>query len=194
MKRLKEGNLTIGRCKRRLPATLDQFHAPQFIGAVEIGIICQMMHSAAWIISTHPQYSAEEKKLFGDIAALAHYATNEPFLRFPRRVGDALINASADACRIISADVFAGQPVKDLSYFYTLYFWLSDVIEAGIVTLHGGTAFDAAWDLVKGWMLEPAREETLPLVEKSCRKRARKFSDVLAQYGLFVHQHQEMAA
>lgn len=180
------------RTERRLLTTLRQHSHYIALGAIECAIAGQFLHSGLFNIAHDKRATAEERAFCLKWLPFASQACREPFAPMPVKLGDALINASADACRAVKDRVYGNATTMPISYFYTLYFWLTDELERGTLVLHNGSAFDQAWKAVSEQMLK--YESIMDEAEKACRKRARRYGDVLREFGLFAGQPQRVAA
>ncbi len=167
--------------------TLRQYARPEFYGAIECATAAQLCHSLMYSAEKDRIAPADMKALAKDTLPLLKAAANEPFEGMPKKVADALISASADVCIYAKSEAIDGG-ITPLSYLYSIYLWLDALLERGPerggLVMGAGSAFDLAWQRIAAEMLKSEAE--LPNMERSCRKRARRFQEAFESFGLFV--------
>lgn len=178
--------------ERRLRMTLMRYASTDCLGAIECGIAGQFLRSGLYLIATDKRASDAEREFCRLWLPVASQACREPFFAFLRPtafrgdrtgLGDALIVASADACRVVKNRVYANAMTRPISYFYALYFWLGAELEAGTLVLTPGSAFDQCWSAVAAEMLK--HEDLMDETEHACRKRGARYGKILREFGLF---------
>lgn len=171
--------------ERRLKTALMRNSGPDALGAIECAVAGQILHSGLYSIVHSKDASQDHRDFARRVLPLSAQAAREPFLRFPRNKGDELIGAAADVSMLTKQRVIGDRPVMMWTYFLALYHWLSGEIERGTLTLHPGSAFDRAWTLVAEQVVKAAGDD-LDAADRSARKRARRYAEVMREFGLFT--------
>ncbi|WP_431861431.1 hypothetical protein [Azospirillum sp.] len=175
--------------------TLTRHARPEYWGAIECSTAAQLCHSLMYSADKDRTAPADLKALAAETMPLLKAAAREAFTAMPEHIAHALINASADVCIYAKNEAIDGD-ITPLSYLYAIYLWLDAILERGPerggLVMGDGCAFDIAWQRIRDEMLK--YEEELPNMERSCRKRARRFQEAFERFGLFVDQTAQQVA